>query len=104
MEPTRPQIPRTSPDVPGGDSSTVGFDFVKPRSTTLSDVSADPSTGRYRGANPDGTARPIDTKAELARVRAAKEKDAEAAKSAKDFMRDTADEVAAMRALKKRKK
>jgi hypothetical protein len=82
----------------------MGTDFVTPTPVTLSELSVDPSTGRYRATRPVASEKQVDTKAEISKIRADRTRDAEASASARQFIQEHSDEITAMRAPKPSKK
>ena len=102
MQPKEPQLITDCADARRS-ADAVGFDFAKPRPVTLQELSPDPATGRYTATKP-GNVKEVDTKAEIAQIRADKAKDAEKSEAAKKFMQDNANEIAAMQAPPKPKK
>jgi hypothetical protein len=102
VEPKEPQLNTDSASARRS-ADSIGFDFAKPRRVTLDELSPDPATGRYTATKP-GNVKEVDTKAEIAEIRADKAKDAEKSAAAKQFIQDNATQIAAMQAPPKPKK
>ena len=103
MEPKQRQVFPKS-DGPPVTADHAGDLYVLPhRPVTLSELSPDPATGRYTATKP-GNVKTVDTKAQIAEIRADKAKDAEASASAKKLVAENADKIAQMRAPKPPKK
>lgn len=68
----------------------------KPRPVTLSELSPDPTTGRYTATKP-GNVKEVDTKAEIAQIRADNTKEAEASAGVKSFVESHAAQIGHMR-------
>ena len=99
MEPAKRQLPVDSTGAP---TTSEAIGFAKLRPVTLEELRPDPSTGNYTATKP--SVGQVDTKAELAKIRADNESDARRTASAKQLMADHADEIAHMRRRKPKNK
>lgn len=102
MEPKQRQIVPSSTG-PRLTTEVLGYDFVKPRAVTLAELKPDPNTGAYSATKP-GVGDQVDTKAEIAKIRADKAEDAEKSAEVKKIVAENADKIARMRAPKPQKK
>lgn len=104
MEPKNPQI--TPNGAGGADSFAQDFAYFRPglSKVTLTELTPDPTTGRYTATKPGNSETRVDTKAAISRIKADKARDAEKSAAAKKIMDENAGEIEVMRAPKPSKK